>query len=283
MNILKTTIATTMAIGLLAAMPVFAEGINTNVTGGVNVQVNTGSTTGSTSVKVRGEVRANNQAQMITRAKERANQEIDRRIASLNKLGMHIDAMKRVSDSNKTKIKATIQAEITKMTDLKAKVAADTDLATLKIDVQSITKAYRIYALIIPQGEIMAAADKIATTADVITALGVKLQTRISEAQTAGKDVTTLQANLTDLNAKVADSKVQADAAVTLTASLSPDNGDQAKFEANKKALMDARAKLKVARQDLQTARQDAEKIVKGLKALGIKSKTTASSTTEVH
>ncbi len=197
----------------------------------------------------------------------RAVTEIDRRIESLNKLEARVSTMSRVSDASKASIKTTIDAQIKVLSDLKVKIQADTDDATLKADIASITKAYRIYMLVIPQGAVLAAADRISTTADLMTTFGAKLDTRIIEAKTAGKDVTVLENASIAMKAKIADAKVQATAAINLTSNLRPDNGDQATVDANKKAMTDARAKIKLATEDLKAARKDAETIVKGLKS----------------
>ncbi len=268
MNKSKLYVSMLVLAVFVTASPVSAIeiGTSTEVRAQVKAELRTGSS--STSTKVRAEVKANIQASQIEKIKERANKEIDRRIEGLTKLKTRIDNMRRVATTTKTQIKATVDLQITNLTTLKAKIAADTDITVLRTDVKSITQTYRIYALIMPQVHILAAADRVMTTADTMTALGVKLQTRITETQTAGKDVTTLNTLLTAYNAKIADAKVQAQAAITLTASLTPDNSDEAKFQANKKALTDARAKLRLAEQDLKAARENARKIINELKKL---------------
>jgi hypothetical protein len=203
--------------------------------------------------------------------KARAPADIDRRIASLTKLETRINAMVRVSDATKASLKATIDAQIKVLTDLKAKIAADTDEATLKADMQSITKAYRIYMLVMPQGTILAAADRVSTTVDLMTTLDTKLDARISDAATAGKDVSALTSASIDLKAKLEIAKTDAASAVTLSASLKPDNGDATIMASNKKAMEDARAKIKSAQDALKAARKDAETIVKGLRDFNIK------------
>ena len=133
--------------------------------------------------------------------------------------------------------------------------------------------------VIIPQGRVSATADEINTTADLLATLSAKLQTRITAAQTAGKDVSALTALLTDMNAKIADAKTQADAAVALVAMLTPDNGDKAKMDANNQALKDARAKIKAGLADLEAARKDAHSIIQALHGMGLGANAGASST----
>lgn len=220
-------------------------------------------------IEVRGDVKSNDKDNKGT-SRDRAVAEIDRRIASLNKLEARIDAMKRVSDASKVTIKATIDGQINVLTTLKAKIIKDTDEATLKADIASITKSYRIYMLVIPQGMVMATVDRINTTADLMTTFGTKLDARIVEAKNAGNNVTVLESASADYKAKIADAKVQASAALNFVVNLHPDNGDQATIDANKKAMTDAHAKIKAARADFEAARADARTIVKALKGFNI-------------
>ncbi len=206
-------------------------------------------------------------AAQMSRMIERANKEIDQRVGRLTELSTRIQGMKRISESDKANIQTIINGEITELTNLKAKIAADTDTETLRADFQSITKAYRIYALIMPQIAIFTATNRVGVIADAMSAVSQKLSDRITAAQTAGNDVTALQSALSDMNAKITDAKTQADAARAQIITLAPDNGDQTVFNANKAALKSAHEKVKTAMKDLETARKDAQTIVKGLKS----------------
>jgi hypothetical protein len=215
----------------------------------------------------------------INTAKERADQEIQRRINSLNELTARIQEMIKLSAEQKSALRASINAQITALNDLKNKIAADTELEVLKEDIKSITSSYRIYLLIIPQAHIMVAAEKLKVAADASTALATKLSARIDSDGAAGKDVSKEKTALADMQEKIADAIVQADAAISLVAGLTPDEGDKTKQEANTKALKDARGKIKAGLQDIVAAREDARKIVKGLTG-SANVNATASSTT---
>lgn len=266
---MKTFKTTALIISMFTlAQPALALSVygDTNVGTGVN--------TTRTSVNVDARL-----ATRIETGKNRANQEIDRRITALTNLKTRINAMARVSTSEKANLTSSIQSQIDILTSLKTKIATDTDLATLKTDIKSITNSYRIFMLIIPQGHIAATADAINTTADSMSAFETKLQTRLTSAQTAGKDTTALTALIADMTAKIASAKVDAQAAVDLTANLKPDNGDNAVMQLNNQALKSAREKIKTARADLKSARDDAQKIIVALKQMGISANASASST----
>jgi hypothetical protein len=194
--------------------------------------------------------------------------EIDRRVAALNALVTRVGDLKRLNADAKASVTTSLTNQAQALTALKAKIQADTDEETLKADVKSVTEAYRVFALVMPQGRIVIMADTEVYVADALLTVGAKLDARIKAAAAAGKDVTALNAMLTDLGAKASDAKVQAQAAIELIANLQPDQGDKAKMEANNKALADARAKLKVGHEDLKAARANVTKIMNALKAM---------------
>jgi hypothetical protein len=219
----------------------------------------------------------------ITNGKDRADKEIDRRVAALTELTTKINAMEQVSPENKASLSATLQTQITALASLKAKIDADADINTLKTDIKSITESYRIYMLVIPQGHVVATADAAVSAWNLLNSLAGKLDARIAAAQAAGTDVSAETKLMTDMKAKMADAQVQAQASVSAVATLTPDNGDKTVMQANKTALAKARAALKAGREDLKAARQDAQKVVTALGKMKVQSSTTASSTTTVQ
>lgn len=212
----------------------------------------------------------NTEETRMSRMKSKANQEIDRRVNALNKLIVKINEMKKISEGDKATLVATLSTNITNLTALKAKIAADTDMATLKIDVQSITKDYRIFMLVLKKVSILAAAERMEVTADSFTTVNTALSAGIASAVTAGKDVTSMNAWLSDMNAKVADAKIQYANAKAAVINLVPDNGVQAVIDSNKAALESARTMIKNGATDLHTAREDAKKIRSQLRAYNI-------------
>ena len=230
------------------------------------------------SISTSSSTRAAMLAQKITTAQQRADQEIARRITALNALITRINGMQKLSADEKTSLASSTQGQITLMNNLQAQIAADAaanSTTSLKADIQSITKAYRVYMLIIPQGNIEAAADRVLTVAATLTDLSTKLQARIasSTVNTSGA-----QAALTDMNAKIADANTQANAANSEVASLVPDNGVQTVMQSNTAALKDARSKIQAAQKDLIAAQKDASTIVKDLR---ISASITATSTSQ--
>ncbi|MEK9185081.1 MAG: hypothetical protein AAB866_02875 [Patescibacteria group bacterium] len=234
----KTIIAIAIA---LVALPVFAQ---------------TSSTTPLTKA----------QTQRLEKGKTNGNREINRRVEGLNKLINRINEMKHIDDNQKSSLVSSIQGQISPLQALKTKIDNDENEVDLKTDVKSITDSYRIYALVIPQGQVIASADKLFSLVETMIVLGTKIQTQITQAQTNGQDITAVQTLFADYNLKLADAKTQVQAVISSVAGFIPDNGDKTKMQENNKALKDAREKLKIGEKDIRDARKDVEKITKALR-----------------
>lgn len=203
-------------------------------------------------------------ANVTTRLKEKAYKEIDRRIASLTKLIEKVKAVKRLSESQKTTMVGQIQTEITTLTALKTKISGDTDIATLRTDVQSIVKSYRIYVLYIPKMTIIAHADKILNLIEgEIATLTTKLQARIDEAKSKGTDIISLTTLMSQRKTKIDEATAQATNAITKVTALTPEG-----WPGNKTELQAARDMLQVARKDINDAQKLAGQVREALKKM---------------
>ncbi len=279
---IRSVMAALLGLSLLVpALALADSGLDAAVGTAVSASAgaNTGATTGTTATNASASVTLS--ATVTARAKTKADTEITRRITALTALNTRVQAMTKVTAQFQANLAASIQTQITNLTTLKAKIDADTDGATLKADVQSVTGSYRVYALILPQARIAAAADREATIANMLAGLGSKLQARIQAAQTAGADITTIDAALVDMAAQIQTGQASAQAAVTATGTLTPDNGDKTLMAANNAALGTGRADIKTAQTDLTAARKDVDTILKGLHT--IEASAAASSTVQTQ
>jgi hypothetical protein len=264
-----------VAIIATATFPAFAQS-----SAGIGVGINASATVAAGSVGISAKAAAA-LAVRIKTITTRADQEITRRLNALNALSTRVNAMVRLSLAEKSNLSTSIATQIAAMNSLQAQIntdATDNNTSSLKTDVQSITSSYRIFALVLPQGMIEAASDRVLTIVGIMTDLGTKFSARISAAQSAGNNVTAASATLVDFNAKVADADTQATAAAAEVASLVPDNGNATIMASNTAALKDAHAKILIAQQDFVTARADAATIIKDLSAFKVS--TTATATT---
>lgn len=249
------------------------------------------STTVQGAARIRAEAQAKVEAReqarttRVSEVKARAKAELDRRINALTKLAGRLEGAKRVSADVKTQLVADTNALMTSLSTLDAKIQSETSTSTLRSDVASITGSYRVYLLVIPKGHLLAAADGVKTAADLLVTANTKLASGIAKAKASGNDVSNLETWSADLVAKTNDAKAQADAATAILKPLVPDEKNNVTLEANKKALMDARAKIKTGTDDLKAARDDARKILAALKQMRVYTSVgaSASSTTNAQ
>jgi len=253
MNRIKLILAALVTGTLLVPALAFAQDANVSITASVNA-----SSTAPHSATL---------SAALTTAKSRADQEITRRITAMNALLTRVNAMTRVDASFKTTLAANIQIQITALTALQATIDSDTTASTLKVEIQSITKSYRIFALVLPQANIGAAADRVQTVSGLMLTLSSKLSSRLASSTTT--DNASSSAALADANAKIADAQLQATASIGHIAGLQPDNGNKTTMAANTAALKLARADIKVAQQDLAAARKDFASVMGALHVQG--------------
>ncbi len=198
--------------------------------------------------------------------RDRATAEIDRRIADLTALSTRIGTMDKLRAEEIKNLQEDLSKEIKDLTDLKTKIAAETDLAILKEEQRSITEHFRIFTVVMPRAQIAASADRVLTIVSEMKALQSKLDLRVAAA-TSTNAATYATANA-DFKAKVASAESAAKAALDLIRGLAPDKGNATVAAANKTAVSDARAKLKAAHADLVTAHADLKTILDGLKGV---------------
>ena len=203
------------------------------------------------------------QGERMEKLRTRALAEIDRRLKALAGLIERINNLKRLTADQKSSLTSSIQEQIASLTDPRAKIQADTDLATLKTDIKSIVDSYRIFALFMPKVHIFVVAEVELNYADRLSELAIKLQTRIEEAKNSGQDVASLQTLLTEMQSKISEAKIQAQKVIDTVIGLTPDG-----YPGNKTTLESAREMLQTARQSLQQARNDASQIIAGVKGL---------------
>ncbi len=193
----------------------------------------------------------------------RGNSEISRRLTTLNTLNAKINSATKLSAGDKATLSTEVASTTSGLTALKTKLDADTTLSDAKADAQSIFTGYRVYALVGPKVNLVKTADDQQVAEGKLTDLATKLQTRITAAQTAGKSVTSLQASLTAMNAKISAAHAISPAIESSVIGLQPTD-----YNSNHSVLSGDRNQLKTAQDDIQSAVQSSATIISGLKNL---------------
>jgi hypothetical protein len=241
-------IATVIGIASFLALPVVSAGSATT-------------TTSSAGTKAAAAVAAANQArlQLII---SRGNNEIDRRLITLHTLGSQIASATKLTSADAATLNNTVNTDVSQLNTLKTQLDGDTTVAAAVSDAESIISDYRVYVLVVPQVNIVKAADDQQVAEGKLTALSTKLSTRITAAQQAGKNVTTLQSYLSDLNSKTAAAQAISSNMETSVITLTPSS-----YNTNHAVLSGDRNQLVSAQADIQAAVIDARNIISQLPA----------------
>jgi len=193
----------------------------------------------------------------------KGDQEIARRLASLSKLTSKINAATKLTGADKATLTAEVNATISGLNTLKAKLDAETTVAAARADVQSIYTEYRVYALVAPKVGLIKVADDQQVAEQKLQALIQKFQTRLNAAKSKGKNVDALETVLSDMT-----QKVNASASISSTIQAKVIGLQPTDYNNDHAVLNGTSAQLKTAHTDNVAAYQDAKQIVAGLKGL---------------
>lgn len=202
-------------------------------------------------------------AQRVDNLKNRGSAEIDRRLKSLNEAAVTISASQKLTDTDKTAIANQVKDEISGLTELKAKLAAATTLTTARASVASIVNDYRVYALMLPKVRLVAAADRVDVAMSRLSELAAKLAERITEAEVSGEDVTSLKTSLANVTTRLSDAKAENTGLAAKLLAIQPSD-----YNADHATLTKYRYGIAVSMASLKSGRDEAKKVVEGLKAL---------------
>ncbi len=199
----------------------------------------------------------------LQRIISRGDGEINRRLATLANLNGIINTSTHLTSADKVSLQTEVNSTISNLTTLKSKLDAETTIANARNDTKSIATEYRVFALVMPKIHLIKVADDIQSTDSQLETLSSKLQTRITSAQSSGKDVSTLQKELPDLNAKIAAAQNIAGNAEAKVIMLEPTD-----YNTDHHVLNDYSTQLKTAKGDNLAAYADAKTMTSQLKSL---------------
>ncbi len=193
----------------------------------------------------------------------RGNTEISRRLTVLDTLTTKITSSTKLSNADQQTLSSEVSGEIGGLTSLKTKLDADTSLTTAIPDAQAIFADYRVFALVVPQVNLIKTADQQQITEGKLAALATKIQADITVDQTSGRDVTNLQIELNALSVKTAAAQAISSGIENGVITLTPSD-----YNTNHAVLSGDRNQLKTAQEDISAAISDAKTLVSNLKTL---------------
>lgn len=203
------------------------------------------------------------QQQHLANIISKGDQEITRRLNTLNTLSGKITSSTKLSSSDQAYLQTEVNNEISGLTALKTHLDSDTTLSSAITDAQSIYTEYRVYALVVPKVALINTADNQQALEAKMTTFAQTLQTRINTAKSNGKDVTTLQNELNDMTTQTNNAQSISNSMESSVLTLQPSD-----YNTDHSILSGDLAKLQTAHSDMSAAYTDAKNIVSGLKSL---------------
>ena len=185
-----------------------------------------------------------------------ANCEIARRDTTLNALATRITASKTLTSADAAALSSIVASTKAGLAGLKTVIDAETDIPALKADIAKIAADYRVYVLVVPQANLVTAADTVIAAQAKFTKVNDALVARIAAAKAAGKDTTAAQTALDAMNASVTQA---VGLATPIPAALLPLTVAQFNSGTAGPILASARTSLGQAREKLRAATASAK------------------------
>ena len=188
--------------------------------------------------------------------------EIDRRLATIDRLGSAIEGSRALTDDHQAALQAILDASGAGLPALRAEIEADTTLAELREDIGSIFEDYRIYVLVVRQVWLVVAADTVDVAGAALDETAADLAVLIERAEAAGKDVTEAKAHLAAMEAAIAEALAGVDGVAEDVLPLTPAQWNDGTAGP---VLREARQAIVDAKADLRTATAEARQVIAAL------------------
>jgi hypothetical protein len=193
------------------------------------------------------------------------DKEISKNTESLQNLLNRINNSQTIPETQKNMISQKIQSQINNLENIKNQLGnneiSSSSIADQRKIMEETTQNIR---LLVPQTNILAAANRILSVATMTTEIANKLQIRISEIQNNGANVSSTTNIFNDISAKVADAQKMAQNAINESQNITATSTTIAtQMKADTSALQSARADIVAGQKDLQSARKDIGQLLK--------------------
>lgn len=196
-------------------------------------------------------------------AKARAELEIDRRVATLDKLSPKIAESEKLSEAQKSQLTNEVDSEIATLSSLKGRIVIQTDFSALTADINTLSEFYKNYQVIVPKVYTVVTADKINVFGDSLTVIAEKLSQKTGELHALGKDVAGAQKTLGHMLFVMGDAAIKGEAALTSVLPLFSSD-----YPKNKSILLNAKGQVQASHKGLNLAVSDGKNIINALIAI---------------
>jgi hypothetical protein len=191
------------------------------------------------------------------------NGEIQRRLTTLNNLASGINSAQYLSASDKSSLSNEVSTEISGLTSLQTKLDSETTVSAATTDDLNVITEYRVYILVTPKVYIIISADDQQATQAALKSFATGAQNVINTAKSNGKDVTTLQSELDDLNSQLSSAQTISSDMESNVIGLQPSD-----YNNDHSVLVGDYSKLQTAQTDNQAAISEANTLISGLQSL---------------
>ena len=197
----------------------------------------------------------------LSTIQQKAASAIAQRLTSLSRVISTVNGSSVISAADKSTLLGTLNGDVTGLTALGTKIAADTTAQQAATDYKTIFTGYRVYALALPQAHFAIAADALTgTVVPKLTDAQTKLAALLAGAD-AAKNTPAVQAAMADLATQLAAIGSATGGLSATVLAYTP-----AQYDANHALLSSARQSLVTARADAKAARADIVTVTKALK-----------------
>lgn len=203
---------------------------------------------------------ADNSSSTLQKAQAATTARINARLTTLHTLQTKIAGFKDLTAGESTTLNNLLSTDLSGLTALETKVNAETTVAAVKADAQTMIDGYRVYLLVAPKVSLTHAA---ATETDVLARLQKvhdALADRLAKDSTA--DTTANQNLLADMQNQIKAGDARIDGQVTQLLAIQP-SPDATSLEASVKQVRDAATDT---RTDIGKAVADAKQVRAALK-----------------
>lgn len=190
--------------------------------------------------------------------------EIDRRLATIDRLENVIETSRALTDDHQAALQRILDNAAAGLRALRAEIEADTTLAELREDINSIFEEFRIYVLVTRQVWLVVAADTVDVAGAGLEETAADLAVLIERAEAAGQDVTEAVAHLEAMEAAIAEALASVEGVAEDVLPLTPADWNDGTAEP---ILRAARQAIADARADLRTALAEARQVIAALAA----------------
>jgi len=185
-------------------------------------------------------------------AKQACDTAVNNRLSRITTLqGLTRNSQHVTADHSSTLLSQLASAS-NALSQLKAKIDADTDPSTLRTDCRSIVQDFRIYMLVSPKVREVLVADLETAIASRLSTIAGRIQTAIDNAKAKGKNVATAQSDLDQMKTAITNAQSAIGGVASSVINLQPSDWPGAHD-----TLVNGRQSLRTGRDDMRSARND--------------------------